>query len=243
MKLSLRVTGNLRRQLQADGLAIEDAGNAAVVRQTDQTKGGMRVQIAGRLSARAANALRSRLDRFQSSTGGQGNVVGFIHSAWWRKDRKTGDNIDMFWAFEHGAVISGVNRGHLAIPLPAAYAVAGRGRKRPTPEGIAAVLGIKLFALTSKRGNRFLAITPESGPVAIGRGRRGSLLPARYIKTQGDRSFPTTRRAAAVKQPIPLFLLLKNVRLPKRLDFDSIVQTGGQGLDDKFQVELARRGL
>ncbi|MFZ1427181.1 MAG: DUF6441 family protein [Geminicoccaceae bacterium] len=243
MKLSLRVTGNLRRQLQADGLAVEDAGNAAVVRQTDQTKGEMRVQIAGRLSARAANALRSTLYRNPSVRGGQGNVASYIHSAWWRKDRKTGDNIDMFWAFEQGAVISGVKGRHLAIPLPAAYAVAGRGRKRPTPEGIAAALSIKLFALTSKRGNRFLAITPESGPVAIGRGRRGSLLPARYVKTKGDRSFPTTRRATVVRQPIPLFLLLKNVRLPKRLDFDAIVQTGEQGLDDKFQVELARRGI
>jgi hypothetical protein len=243
LRLNLTVSGNLRGILAAKGLVIQDASNAAVVRQTDETKGEMRVQIAQRLSPRAANALRSR--RFVNPTpgGGEGEVVGFINSAWFRKPKAGGDDIDIFKSFETGAVIRPVRAQNLAIPLEDAYTVTGLGGRgpRPTPRQVETRLGVKLFVIKSKRGNRFLAITPESGPVALGRGRKRTIKPARFVKTTGGRSFPTTRRAAPVRVPIRMFLLLKNSRLPKRLDFAQTRAAGEKGLADKFVVELARR--
>ena len=242
MRLSVNVSNKLRDVLQAKGAALQDAVNAAVVRQTDETKGAMRVEIARRLTPRAANALRSKLYANPPKGGAaEGQVAGFINSAWFRRSKSTGGNVDMFAAFEDGAVIRPVRGKNLAIPLPAAYAVAGRGKRRPTPIAIETALGIKLFPFTSKRGFRFLAITSDSGAVTLGRGRRGSVKPVRFIKTSGGRSFPTTRRGSRVTTPIPMFLLLKNARLPKRLEFEPIRREGETRLGQKILVELARR--
>lgn len=243
MRLSVNVSNKLRDVLQGKGAVLQDACNAAVVRQTDETKGAMRVEIARRLTPRAANALRSKLYANPPKGGAaEGQVAGFINSAWFRRSKSTGGNVDMFAAFETGAVIRPVRGKNLAIPLPAAYAVAGLGRNvRPTPKQVETRLGIKLFQLTSKRGHRFLAITPESGAVTLGRGARGSVKPVRFIKTSGGRSFPTTRRGSRVTTPIPMFLLLKNARLPKRLEFEPIRREGETRLGQKILVELARR--
>lgn len=243
VRLNLTVSGRLRDILAAKGVAIQDAANAAVARQTDETKGAMRVEIARRLTPRAANALRSRKYVNPSQFGGEGDVAGYIHSAWFRRGRASGQNIDLFKAFETGAVIRPVRGSNLAIPLPAAYGVAGLGGRgsRPTPIQVETRLGVKLFPFTSRRGHRFLAITPESGAVTIRRTSRFGVRPVRFIKTAGGRSFPAARRGARVRVPIPMFLLLKNSRLPKRLDFSGIEAAKAKGLADKFTVELARR--
>ena len=139
----------------------------------------------------------------------------------------------MFAAFEDGAVIAPARGQALAIPLPAAYAVVGRGKKRPTPKAIEVALNVKLFPLKTRRGNTLLAITPQSNAVAVS-GRSSKIRAVRYIKHTRERSFPTTRRGAAVRVPIPMFLLLRNTRLPKRLDFGQIRQDGEQGLAEKI---------
>jgi hypothetical protein len=242
LRLNVSVSGKLRDVLAQKGIALQDAGNAAVVRQTDETKGEMRVQIAQRLSPRAANALTSKRI-VNPPAGGQaeGEVVGYIHSRWFRRSKATGQNVDLFAAFERGDVIRPVRGKFLAVPLPAAYSVAGIGRKRPTPVGVETALGVKLFQFTSKRGNRFLAITPDSGAVTLGRGRRAKIKPVRFIKTAGGRSFPTSRRGAVVRAPIPMFLLLRNSKLPKRLDFAATRAKSATRLGEKLLVELARR--
>jgi len=242
VRVNLNVTGSMKQHMREIGTSLQDAGNAAVVRQTDETKGQMRVQIGQRLGrkGRAANALRSRL--YLNAGGPQADTVGYIHSAWWRKSARGGPDIDMFRAFETGMIITPARAKNLAIPLPAAYTVVGRGRKKPTPEMIQVALNIKLFTLTARSGRRFLAITPNSGQVALGRGQRGQIKPVRFIKkTKEGRSFPTTRRGHAVTKPILMFLLLKNARLPKRLDFTAIKAAKDQGLEDKLIVEIARR--
>ena len=243
MRLSLTVTGSMKRYMQEAGTSLQDAGNAAVVRQTNETKGTMRVQIGQRLGrkGRAANAIRSRF--YLNASGPQADTVGYIHSAWWRKSRRGGPDIDMFRAFETGAVITPAKGKNLAIPLPSAYAVVGRGRKKPTPEIVQVALNIKLFVLTAHSGRKFLAITPSSGQVAISRNKYGTgkIKSVRFIKKTKERSFPTTRRGAKVQKPILMFLLLKNARLPKRLDFAPTKEAANQGLAKKMIVEVARR--
>lgn len=238
MKLALRTTGSLRRHLEAEGLVLEDAANAAVVRQTDETKGAMRVQIEARLSRRASFALRSKLYLDQGK-GGQGTVGGYIFSAWWRKDRRGGANIDLFWAYENGAVVSSAGHQALAIPLPAAYAVAGlapdaRGRVRaPKPVDVEAALNADLFVL--QRPGQY-ALLCAKGISTASRGKRGKLRAATYTNKRG-----LAARRRVDDSVIPMFVLLKNTRLPRRLDFSSIVAAAEQGLEDKFLVELARR--
>ena len=97
--------------------------------------------------------------------------------------------------------------------------------------------------LTAKSGRRFLAITPNSGQVAVSRNKYGTgkIKPVRFIKHRGGRSYPTTRRGASVRRPILMFILLKNARLPKQLDFTAIKAAKDQGLEDKLIVEIARR--
>lgn len=221
--------------MAAKGLTIQDAANAAVVRQTDETKGEMRVQIAQRLSPRAANALRSK--RFTNPTpgGGEGDVVGFIHSAWFRRSRSTGEQIDMFRSFETGAVIRPTRGKFLAIPLPAAYTVAGIGGrrgKRPTPEAVETALDQDLFVI--QRGGRPAILAAKN--VAFGRGRGAKIRAPRARNARGG--FSQRRTANAI---VPLFVLLKNSRLPKRLDFAQTRDGAQRGLADKFTVELARR--
>ena len=125
MKINLTVSGRFRDILAAKGAALRDAANAAVVRQTNETKGAMRVQIAQRLTPQSANALRGIFKANNDVPSVEPEVVGFVHSAWFRKSRRGGPNIDLFAAFERGDVIAPATKNSLAVPLPAAYDVVG----------------------------------------------------------------------------------------------------------------------
>ena len=235
LRLNLRVSGSMKRELEQAGLSLQDAGNAAVIRQTDETKGAMRVQVAQRLSPRAANAIRSK--RFANpSAAGQGDVAGYIYSGWWRKNRRGGDDIDMFKAFEDGAVITPARGQALAIPLPAAYDVVGgrTGSKRPTPLSVEAALDTDLFII-KRPGRPAILAARDVGVRQTARGRT-RIVSRRFRNKKGGLS---ARRVAPVV--VPMFLLLRNTRLPKRLDFGQIRQDGEQGLAEKLLVELARR--
>ena len=108
--------------------------------------------------------------------------------------RRGGPDIDMFKAFETGAVITPVKGKNLAIPLPAAYTVVGRGKEAgQLRKAIEVALNIKLFTLTAKSGRRFLAITPNSGQIALGRAS------ARSRSSRSDSS--RTPASAAIPPP------------------------------------------
>lgn len=235
LRLGLTVSGSLKRELEQTGLSLQDASNAAVIRQTDETKGAMRVQIAQRLSTRAANALRSK--RFvNSSAAGQGDVAGYIYSGWWRKSRRGGEDIDMFKAFEDGAVIAPARGQALALPLPAAYDVVGgrSGNKRPTPLSVEAALDTDLFVI-KRPGRTAILAARDVGVRRTGRGRT-RIVGKRFRNKKGGLSI---RRVAPVI--VPMFVLLRNARLPKRLDFSRIQAEGESGLAEKLLVEIARR--
>lgn len=235
MKLEVTVDTTPLKEIGELGTPLRDAADAAVERQTRETQGEMRVEIARRLGSRAANALRSRL-----YLGRQQEVVGFIHSKWWRK-RADGELIDMFAAFERGAEITGSRGQNIAIPLPAAFnilglsATRGSGRSRQKAVTIQAVerkLGARLFVI--KRHGRFdLACARVGWLSALGgiasRSRRKLARPA----TIG----PASNRL------LPLFVLTRSTRLPKRLDFSAVLSRADTKLTEKFIVELARRGV
>jgi hypothetical protein len=245
VRFALQVSGRLAESLRERGLAVQDAANAAVVRQTSETLGEMRVQVASRLSVRASNALRQR--RFTNpSTVGQGDVVGFINSAWFRQSRSGGGRIDLFRSFETGMTIyPTAGKRTLAIPLPQAYAVVGgqakgapgRGRKRPTVASVKQALGpeAKLFVL--ERPGRTPLLAASGVAVSQSTRGRGKIKARGYTTRKGTRRY----RKAYQGEPIPLFALLRNSRLPKKLDFERTRQREGVALGEKFIQELARR--
>jgi hypothetical protein len=237
--------GVLEAELVRLGSGVQDAASAAVLRQTEETKGVMRGQIAQRLSARAANALRSKryVNAPNSGRGTAGEVAGFIFSAWWRKDRQTGEDIDMFAAYERGDVIFSA-KGLLAVPLAAAYRVVGLakgtrgGKRRPTPVDVEAALDTDLFVLKRPGRNPLLC----ARGVVQGAPGRGGARPIRAARYRTKRGTLATRKGATGAL-VPLFVLLKTTRLPKRLDFDGIEERSAGRMAEHLIVELGRRGL
>ena len=236
MKLEVTVDTTPLKEIGELGSPLRDAADAAVERQTEETKGQMRVEIARRLGSRAANALRSRL-----YLGRQQEVVGFIHSKWWKK-RADGELIDMFAAFERGAEITGSRGQNIAIPLAAAYnilgmsATRGSGRSRQkavTPEAVERRLGAKLFVL--RRRGRLDLLCARAGWL-------GALSAGVASRSRRKRGRPSTVGTAA-NSPITCFALTKTNRLPKRLEFGPILQRADARLVEKFVVELARRDV
>lgn len=236
MNLEVKVDGGaLQRHFEQMGSLVLAAGNAAVVAQTVETRDAMRAQVAVRLSGRAANALTSQ------TYANSGRIAGgLVYSRWWRRARATGEEIDMFAAFERGDVVRAVRGQFLAIPLPAAYAVVGiprgtRGRKRPpSPVDVEAALDTDLFVL--KRGGRPSLLCAKD--VKVTNRAHGSIRGKRYRNAKGGFS---QRRTPGVV--VPMFVLLKNSRLPRRLDFEPVVGRLDEKLAEKFYVELARAGV
>lgn len=240
MKISATIPRDvLAQHMAALGPQMQDAGNRAVERQTKETLFEMRGEVTRGLSARAANALRSRLYPNPSQ-----DVGGFVFSAWRRKPRSGGQDIDMFAAYERGDVIRPVRGKYLAIPLPAAYSVVGlpRGirtsggfrKKRPTPVEVEAALDTDLFVISKPGRQPVLA----ARGVSVAGGKSSKIRAARFRNKRGGLS--RRRRTDAV---IPMFVLLRNARLPKRLDFSRVEEAGATGLANKIEIELAARGV
>lgn len=231
VKITVDITGDLLQHIGGLAPLIFDAANRAVERQSGETQQAMRTEITQGLSARAANAYRRK-----KIVNPNQQVVGFLYSAWRRKPRSGGQDIDMFAAFEQGAIIRPVRGKFLAMALPAAYAVAGGrdGKKRPTIQSVETALDQDLFMVHRPGHVPILA----AKNVSLGGGRRQMIRTPRFRNRRG-----TLSRRRTVNAIFPMFLLLRNVRLPRRLDFSRIEEDGAKGLDDKFIVEMAGRGV
>lgn len=236
----MKITATIDRDalpkiMAAYGPQFLDAGNRATERQTKETVQTMRSEITRGLSARAANAYRSKWI-FNPVTGGV-QVVGFTFSAWRRKPRSGGQDVDMLAAFERGEIIRPVRAKALYIALKAAYAVVGArdGKKRPTPDSVEAALDTDLFEI--KRPGRPTILAAKD--VNVAGGRRALKLRGRRFRNKKG-SLVRRRGTNAI---FPMFVLVSRTRLPKRLDFSRIEETGAIGLANKLDIELAARGV
>lgn len=242
MRISATIDrGAFSAAIKAMGPQVLDAANRATERQTNETQLAMRSEITRGLSARAANAYRRKWTFNPISLGVQ--VVGFTFSAWRRKPRSGGQDIDMFAAYETGTIIRPTGgRKFLAIPLKEAYAVVGArdGGKRPTPRSVEDALGVDLFPL-ERPGRPTILIVRG---VSVSSGKTFKIREKIYRNKRGGITKRRVARDASGKaRLIPMFVLLPNVRLPKRLDFSRIENTGADGLKDKLDIELAARGV
>lgn len=170
--------------------AIVRAGERAVTRAVHSS--GADLKLAWRAQIQRAG-LGRRLANSIRSQGypRQGESLRAASLVWSRASHIVG-------AFDEGAVVRARGRRYLAIPLPAAGR--GRGGRRPSPREFEARTGVKL---------RF--IQRRSGP---------ALLVAEGRLSKAGRAVRSRSKTGRGLASIPVFVLVRQVRLERRLNLE-----------------------
>ncbi len=191
MRLSAAIEGDLKRFLAEEMKAAEEAVTAGVREGTDGLKQELRWQIAGAgLGQRLANTWRSEV----YPKGARSiRAAGLVFSK--------APNIVR--VYEEGAVIRSRHGFFLAIPTPAAGRF-GDGRRKMTPGLWERMHGARLRFVYRRRGPSLLVADNRRART----GRRGGFAKA------SERALRTGRGLVTV----PMFLLVPQVTLRKRLD-------------------------
>jgi hypothetical protein len=211
MRLAAAVAGSLAAILAAEVRAGERAVTRGVRSETERLKRELREQVVSAFGARGrgiANAWRSRVF---PETGESLNAAGLV----WSKVPT------IIHAFEHGALIRARGGRFLAIPT-GFNAVGGRrgrasGGLRVTPQQM--VASRQAFLRPFKSGRGFVWCLPVRRGERVGR-RRAPLIAGGLAAVATAR-----RRGAAAWQAellrqgfVPMFLLVPQVQLTRRLD-------------------------
>lgn len=202
------VVGSLKRILDEEVRAGERAVTRAIRRETDRTQRELRTQTTSAFGQRGrglAGAWRARV--FPQS----GESLGAAGIVW----TKAPTIID---AFERGAVIRARGGRYLAIPTGFNAPQGRRGRgMRVTPQQM--VASRQAFLRPFKQGRGFVWCLPVRQGQRVGR-RRAPLIAGGLVAVATAR-----RRGAAAWQAellrqgfVPMFLLVPQVQLSKRLD-------------------------
>jgi hypothetical protein len=196
MRLAATVIGSLKADLEAEMGRTEKALLAGVREGGERLKGELRRQVvtAG-LGVRLARAWRSRL---------YANEGFDAASLVWSKAPR------IVRAFDEGAVIRSRNGFWLAIPTPEAPKRGPTGR-RITPQMVERMYGRRLRFVYRPGGPSLLVM---DGMVARG-GRRGGFRMASTRKASQRRGAYVSTSGLAT---VVMFLLVPQVRMPKRLD-------------------------
>jgi hypothetical protein len=218
----------MRRMLEAEAEAGKRAAMEAIRAETEAAKQALRAQTRGAFGARGgglANAWRSRV--FPSS-GRSLRPAGLVFT-------KVPTIVD---AFDRGVTITPRSgRKFLAIPtgFNAARGRRGRGEKglRVTPAQM--VASGKAFLRPFKNGRGFVWCLPVRQAPAEGRRRpaliAGGLTAVATARRKGARGW----QAALLKQGfVPMFLLLPQVALSKRLDVAAVQRAASRRLPQRF---------
>jgi hypothetical protein len=226
--------GDLRRLLQAEVRAGERAATRALREETDSLKRELRGQVTAAFGGKGrgiANAWRSAV---YPRSGVSLRPAGLVWT-------KTPTIVD---AFERGALIRARGAKYLAIPtgFNAARGQRGRGGKgmRVTPAQMAA--SGQAFLRPFRSGRGFVWCLPLYGASGTsrtgGRRRRGrTLLSAGGIAEVGTanrKGREAWARGMLRKGMVPMFLLLPQVRLAKRLDVAGAAQRAGAHVPRRF---------
>jgi hypothetical protein len=191
VRLQAAIEGDLKRFLAEEVKAAEEAVTAGVREGTDGLKQDLRRQIAGAgLGQRLANTWRSEV----YPKGARSiRAAGLVFSK--------APNIVR--VYEEGAVIRSKHGFFLAIPTPAAGRF-GDGRRKMTPGLWERMHGARLRFVYRRRGPSLLVADNRRARA----GRRGGFAKA------SERALRTGRGLVTV----PMFLLVPQVTLRKRLD-------------------------
>ena len=196
MRLQAALQGDLRQLLAAELKDAERGVTAGVRRATEGLKAELRGQVTGAgLGERLARTWRSEV---YPRAGASLAAAGLV----WSKAPK------LVSAFATGAIIRSRHGLFLAIPTEAAGRV-GDGRKRITPGGWERRTGLRLH-FVYRRGGPSLLVADNvrltgRGRAARNEGRRGGVS---YTRLTG-------------RTTVPIFVLVPQVTLKKRLDVEA----------------------
>ncbi|MBE7183828.1 MAG: hypothetical protein INR68_05435 [Methylobacterium mesophilicum] len=199
MRLQAAIQGDLKHLMQQELTAAETAVTAGVRDATGALKTALRRQVTGAgLGSRLANTWRG-----QTFPSGQKSLeaAGFV----WSKAPT------LIGAYDQGATIRSSRGFYLAIPLPAAGRY-GRGRAKITPGLWERTTGIRL-RFVYRRGAPSLLVADNAKLNRSGRARANV----------GRRDGAVFTRLAG-RSTIPVFLLVPQVRVAKRLDVAGAAQ-------------------
>lgn len=234
MRLAATILGDLRQVLAAEMRAGERAAMQAIRAETEQVKVELRRQVTDALGGNArgiANAWRSQV--FPRS-GQSLRPAGLV----WTKVPNVID------AFERGAMIRAKGgRRFLAIPTSLNQQGGRRGAKpRVTPAQM--VASGQAFLRPFKSGRGFVWCLPLRQGEQTGRRRRTRLIAGGLteIGTGNRKGREAWARDMLERGMVPMFLLLPQVALRKRLDVKGAADRGLRRLPGRFVAAWEREG-
>ena len=233
------VIGDLRRVLAAEVAAGERAATQAVRTETEALKRELRGQVIAAFGGKArgiANAWRSAI---YPRSGVSLRAAGLVWT-------KVPDVID---AFERGALIR-PKGGHRFLAIPTGFNAArgqrGRGDKglRVTPAQM--VASGQGFLRPFKSGRGFVWCLPLRQGEQTGRRRRTRLIAGGMaeVATANRKGREAWARGLLEQGLVPMFLLLPQVQLAKRLDVKGAADRAGARVPWRFvslwEAEMGR---
>lgn len=230
MRFDFKVTGDPVAQMLAEVLAAEIAVTRGVRAAGEGVKKDWRAQVRGALGHRIAGAIKART---YPETGESISAASIAYApskraalAPYKHSGEAGATAaDVIDAHDRGALIRSSSGFYLAIPLAEAGMrgadTTGRGdRSRITPGGWERRTGRRLMPIVDKATRRILLVDD------------GRLAPGNQIKWRGGRGGGRYVSPAPIKRkkPIPIFLLVPQVRLRKKTDLDRDADLWGNRL-------------
>lgn len=205
MRIVAALQGDIAAFMREETLAAETAVTAGVKQTTDSLKLSLRRQVTSAgLGTKLANTWRGEVyPKGQKSL----EAAGFV---WSKAPTIVG-------AFERGALIRSSRGFYLAIPLPAA-GKRGLGRKKITPGEWERMTGMRL-RFVYRRNAPSLLVADNARLSKAGRARANT----------GKRDGAVFTRLSG-RSTVPVFLLVPQVRLAKRLDVTAAATAAAQQL-------------
>ena len=199
MRLQAAIQGGLNALLQAEFGAAERAVTVGIREATDGLKGELRGQITGAgLGTRLANTWRGE---FYPRSGQSIGAAGYV----WSKAP------GLVRLYAEGGIIRSKQGLFLAIPTPAAGRF-GDGRQKITPGAWERIHGMRL-RFVYRRGSPSLLVADNARLTKRGR-----------ATTNIGRSKGAAFTRLSGRTTVPLFILVPQVTVRRRLDIDGAAQ-------------------
>lgn len=221
MKIDVTLDANIAGMMESEILAGERAVTGGVREVADWVKAEWRGQVVGSgLGQRLANTIRQEDYPFRGESLGAASLV----YARPNRKQKAASAADVVGAFNKGALIRARDAYYLAIPTDAAGRAEGFFRRqRITPGLWEKRTGVKL-RFVARRGKHALLVADD----------------ARFNKQGYARQKGGRRRKDGIltgASTVPIFVLVKQARLTKRLDLDSAARAA----ESRLPAAILRR--
>ena len=216
MKLSVQIDGDLSKILEQEIKDTQNAVTAGIRKTGEGLKNELRAQVASAgLGRRLANAVRLNV---YPDRGSSLSAAAWVYARPGKGGR--GGAADIMSAFEEGSLIRRGGSQYLAIPTDH---VPRKGGRRMTPNDLQS--GTKFGGF-----GRDLEVVPTNRPGVL-------LLVLPIVRANNGKSLrpATGRRIKAGKQVewVPMFILVRQVQMPRLLDWRGPAESWGARLPDE----------